>query len=314
MDELELAIHNGFMYSWNTFDQLSDANPLNCIKQVDQTLKHYTQLGTVPLILNSETIRLSKIDVMRNDNTEGRYAWNFFWIICRDLLDEGDISYEFYDGLKKNLSRKCLHHYLSIGKTLDCDVYVACFTGKEGEEIFFDRYGPCAIEFGPMLDYLIDLFKQPLSECIELRRVLYNPSIFRDYLRKAILGPYTVSTVGEWPRIYSYLNSLISYWSCLVKSPYWDNERECRILFYLPKDEVYRSKLLNEYPWITEDDWDHIMIPLKPILKTTFIHSRNESDISQIIGKLNDNWECTQRGHNPQSLFLQYDAVLENKE
>ena len=313
MDKLGLAIHNGFMYSWNTHDQFSNTNPFKCIKQVDQTLKHYTQPKTVPIILNSEKIRLSKIDGMRNDTTEGRFVWDFFWITCRDLLDEDEIPYEFYDGLKKNLNREYLHHFPSLGKTMDCDMYVACFTSKNDEEVIFDRYGPCAIEFGSMLDYLTDLLKPPMSECIELCRVLYSPSIFRDYLRKAIVDPYKVANVDEWPRLYPYFNNLISYWSCLVKSPYWDNERECRILFYLPKDDDYRSKLINEYPWITEDSWDHVLIPLKPILKTTFIRSRNESEILQIIDNLNDHWECIQRGPTSQSSFLQYDAVLEYK-
>lgn len=216
--------------------------------------------------------------------------------------------------MKKNLSHKYLHYFPSIRKTMDCDVYVACFTGKEDEGVIFNRYGPCAIEFGPMLGYLTGLLKPPMSECIELRRVLYSPSIFRNYLRKAIVCPYEVANVDEWPRLYPYLNSLISYWSCLVKSPYWDNERECRILFYLPKDDEYRSKLINEYPWITEDDWNHVMIPLKPILRTTFIRSKNEFDILQIIDNLSNHWECTQRGSTPQSPFLQYDAVLENKD
>ena len=73
VDKLGLAIHRGFLYSQDTFE-FSEKNPFRYINQVDQTLKHYTQPGTVSLILNTERIRLSKISEMRNDATEGKYV------------------------------------------------------------------------------------------------------------------------------------------------------------------------------------------------------------------------------------------------
>ena len=197
---------------------------------------------------------------------------------------------------------------------MDCDVYSACFTAVVDEEVLFERYGDCAIKFGPTVSFLMGFFTPTVKECAKLYKVLYAPGIFENYLRRAILRPYRIAAPEEWPRLHNYLNQVISWWSCIVKSPYWDNEKENRLIFYLPKDEQFRNRLLEECPEITEDNWDHLMISLKPILKDITVLSTNESSIDHVLSSLGDNWGCKQKGSIDNSPYLQYYALLDNRE
>lgn len=245
---------------------------------------HYTSCDSLIHIMGNDRLcfRASRVECM-NDKEEALDAIRIYKECCEELLAAKEISKKYYDFLENiTITKKMPVLYrkdnnsddevpTTFGEICECDRYIICFSEEQDSLSMWNYYSNGTAYEGVNIGFSkADL--EEYTHCgsdhgysIKLLKVLYDDLQKKTLVKSLIEDVYTLFKLRDVVMSRKYIESCINDWSLCFKNPAFEHERECRLVYCVPKeikgtdesikhfDVKYRVKNGIFIPYIEED-------------------------------------------------------------
>ncbi len=219
--------------------------------QIKEDIYHYTSENGIMGILQKDEVLLwlTKADSL-NDRTEGKDIFEHLLIVCKDLLNNKQITQEQYSKIAelKNKSTTtfpviCIE---SIKSTIEhkptkllekayyeCDIYTMSFCKEKDYLPMWNYYGSSEKQ-----GYCLHFNSENLKDFIEgkvywteIKEIIYNDDEKQKLLKKIILE--SINHDDYLKKISLYIDE----YKYFMKNKCFEYEKEVRLLFAVPKND-----------------------------------------------------------------------------
>lgn len=199
---------------------------------------HYTSQSSLSGILKKDKIvlQLTKLCDL-DDKTEGTEIFNHFEKACNNLLKQKKITDEQYKKileLKNDCTSKmftiCFKNDAMYIDYKETDAYIMSFCKDDDNIFMWEEYAGqdgCCIHFNEK--YLKKLFINPFEHYINIEEVVYD-----DDKKVEILEECIFENLKDEDYLRRIKNEISSY-KYLFKKKSFENEKEIRMIVYVPK-------------------------------------------------------------------------------
>lgn len=227
---------------------------------------HYTSCDSLIHIMGEEHLcfHASRVECM-NDKEEALDAIRIYKECCKELLQNQEISKEYYDYLKNiGITKKMPILYrkdnisvdelpTTFGEICECEIYIICFSEEQDSLPMWNYYSNGTAYEGINIGFA----KEDLEEythcgadhgySIKLLEVLYDDSKKKELVKSLIKDVYTLFQSNDVIMLRKYIESCINDWSICFKNPAFEHEKECRLVYCIPKETKGNDKSIKHF-------------------------------------------------------------------
>ena len=221
------------------------------IKNTDCCLNHYTDAESLKSIVEGRQIGLKKYDSMYGSEKESEEVFNAYKKAIDILLKQKKITKEQYAKLKQSYKRikqnkSVFKHYFmgDINKTLECIPYCFCMTSLEYRQTESDWLREKELFINcDCIEYELKIKPGIQSEfnALEMYRVIYNDSYVVNEIKKYVM--HFIKKVSDIDLALEGIEHVLSVLRIAIINRTLQNERETRLVFFLPTDSNYSQKV-----------------------------------------------------------------------
>lgn len=254
-------------------------------------LWHYTSAeGLTGIIRQKEKGKLhfwfTRSDCL-NDASEGNHILNIYHEVCEHLLDDHEITKEFYNQIKDiEIPLEQFINYpvpppedcdgYSITDCLPCDSFICSFSLKQDSLDMWRYYSKGNGGYGLKLKPFIFDDKKDFARTFDYQegqifskiigsKVIYDKKVKEDLLRDFIKDSYSVYQNFELPNnddikaLQGTIRFFLKDYQFKFKHECYKSEQEYRFIFYRPCEKP--KSLMNELPDVKYRTQNGIIVP-----------------------------------------------------
>lgn len=214
---------------------------------------HYTSPnGFDSILFSHESIKLwaNRYDCL-NDMSEGTIAQKIFEVVCDEMLENEEMSSEFYDvvkGCRKN--KTTLFHVPEDGRWKpsrdEWESFICSFSRNNDSLAMWNYYSKGSKYEGYNIGFQSESLKRNLENTFNSLKVNFSvcPIIYKKSEQKELIASFLKNLEnhyekGEETSVRYIVCDYLTKWSLIFKSEYFEHEQEVRVIVDVEKKKKH---------------------------------------------------------------------------